>query len=200
MRLRWILMAALCAAVPAMAQTFNGEVALSYNWMRGNTPAGNCNCFALNGGGLEAAWNLTTRWALAAEAGAAQARGEDLTLSYYLAGGRFFVLPADKAHPKRPVPFAQLLLGGAHASGVLAGTTSKSSNDFAFRVGGGFDVPLGRSFALRPLQAEYLLTLFPNRVNGRQNILVLGSGFVYRFGKRDSDTEVKSQQMSTGHL
>ncbi len=76
----------------------------------------------------------------------------------------------------------QILLGGAHASGTLAGTPGHSSNAFAFRVGGGLDAPLKGALTLRVVQADYLLTLFPNQVNDRQNIVQLSAGLVYRFG------------------
>jgi hypothetical protein len=75
-----------------------------------------------------------------------------------------------------------LLLGGSHASGTLAGTAGQSSNAFAFRAGGGLDVPLNGVLTLRAFQADYLFTRFPNQVNDRQNIVQLGAGLVFRFG------------------
>lgn len=183
MRLRWMWMVSiLWLAVPSLAQSGGKELALTYDWMRGNAPVGGCGCFALNGGGASLAWQLHARIALAAEAGATRASGQDLTLATYMAGPRLRLLSPDRESRIRLAPFAQFLLGGAHASGALAGTAGHSSNAFAFRVGGGLDVPLHSALTLRAIQADYLLTRFPNQVNDRQNILQLGVGLVYRFG------------------
>jgi outer membrane immunogenic protein len=183
MRLRWMWMVSiLWLAVPSLAQSGGKELALTYDWMRGNAPVGKCDCFALNGGGASLAWQLHARVSLAAEAGATRASSQDLTLATYMAGPRLRLLSPDRERRTRLAPFAQFLLGGAHASGALAGTAGHSSNAFAFRVGGGLDVPLHSALTLRVIQADYLLTRFPNQVNDRQNILQLGVGLVYRFG------------------
>jgi len=183
MRLRWMwVVSILWLAVPSLAQSGGKELALTYDWMRGNAPVGKCDCFALNGGAASLVLRLSPRFALATEAGAARASGQDLTLVTYMAGPRFRLLSPEGESRRRLAPFAQLLLGGAHASGTLAGTPGHSSNAFAFRVGGGLDVPLNGALTLRAVQADYLLTLFPNQVNDRQNIVQLSTGLVYRFG------------------
>ena len=183
MRLRWMWMISiLWLAVPSFAQSTGKELALTYSWMRGNAPVGQCDCFALNGGGASLAWQMTPRIALAGDAGAARASSQDLTLATYMAGPRLRLLSPERENRVRLAPFMQILLGGAHASGTLAGTPGHSSNAFAFRVGGGLDAPLKGALTLRVVQADYLLTLFPNQVNDRQNIVQLSAGLVYRFG------------------
>jgi peptidoglycan-associated lipoprotein len=183
MRLRWIwLVSMLWLAVPSLAQSAGKELALTYAWMRGNAPVGGCGCFALNGGGASLAWPLNPRIALAAEVGATRASSQDLTLATYLAGPRLRLLSQERESRGRLAPFAQLLLGGSHASGALAGTAGHSSNAFALRAGGGLDVPLNGALTLRPIEADYLFTRFPNQVNDRQNIVQLDAGLVIRFG------------------
>ena len=109
------------------------------------------------------------------------AAGHSLTLLTYLAGPRFRYVPARG----RYVPFAEILVGGAHASGGLyaaSGSSSGSANAFAVSMDGGVDVALNPRFALRLVQADYLLTLLPNGVNSRQNNFNLTTGIVIRFG------------------
>jgi hypothetical protein len=102
-----------------------------------------------------------------------------------MAGPRFaFVRKSPGEQSRHPLtPFAQLLFGGAHASGPLAGTSSQSSNGFAFASGGGLDLGLNHRFAWRVFQAEYLLTRAPNGTHDRQNNFRFGSGIVIRLGQ-----------------
>ena len=98
------------------------------------------------------------------------------TLLTYLVGPRYRFVPARG----RFVPFGQILVGGAHASGGLY--SSGSANAFAASMGGGVDVALSPDIAVRAVQAEYLLTLLPNGVNSRQNNFNLTTGVVLHFG------------------
>jgi outer membrane protein OmpA-like peptidoglycan-associated protein len=92
----------------------------------------------------------------------------------------------------RVTPFAQVLFGGIHASEVtLSGCTGAactvlpSEDTFALTAGGGLDIRVRRHFAIRIIQAEYLLTKFENRTTGAsasQNDMRLSSGIVFRFG------------------
>ena len=189
MRSRWMwLSLVLVLVMPAAAQPPRGELSLSYSRMRANAPVGGCGCFSLNGGNAAATWNASPRLGLVGEFGATHASGillnyQDLTVVSYLFGPRLYLLSREKAERKRISPFAQVLLGGAHASGLLAGVNNDSSNSFAFKAGGGLDVAIRRRVALRAFQAEYFHTRFPNGVNDHQNILLLSAGVVFRFGK-----------------
>lgn len=92
----------------------------------------------------------------------------------------------------RITPFAQVLFGGIHASEVtLSDCTGAacillpSEDTFAMTAGGGLDVKVHRHFAIRVIQAEYLMTRFETRTTGdtaRQNDIRLSSGIVFRFG------------------
>jgi hypothetical protein len=79
----------------------------------------------------------------------------------------------------RVTPFAQVLLGAIWASDAIV---LGSKTAFAMTAGGGIDVTLSRHFAVRPLQAEYFLTKFPDGANDRQNNFRYGAGIVFRFG------------------
>ncbi len=94
---------------------------------------------------------------------------------------------------ERITPFAQVLFGGIHASQVTlssgctaAGCTPlPSENKFAMTAGGGLDIKVRQHFAIRIIQAEYLMTRFDNVTTGAaatQNDMRLSSGIVFRFG------------------
>ena len=85
--------------------------------------------------------------------------------------------------------FAQQLVGFGHAGGTLytlgfaPGTAAPGPvNGFAMATGGGLDLNLTRSLAIRAVQGEWLYTTFPNGASNRQNYLRLAFGAVLRFG------------------
>jgi hypothetical protein len=167
--------------------TAGGDVALAYHWVRSNTQPADCGCFDLNGGGISASWHFSEKWVAVAEVSGEHAdngpsTGNSLTLVSYLAGVRY-MLPQPWLHGTHsPQPFAQVLLGAAHAGGGIAGA-GDGTIAFASRLGGGIDVPLNVHFAIRVLQIDYDLTRFSNSTNNHQNNLLVGAGIVYRWGQ-----------------
>jgi outer membrane immunogenic protein len=161
------------------------DLGLNYNYVRSNVPAGGCGCFALNGGSGWVSFNFTRSLALVGEIASQHASnvsstGADLTLTSYLAGPRYTWV-----RPHRLTPFAQFLVGGAHAGGTLAPGSSGlpgSSSAFAMVAGGGLDIGLTRRIAVRAFEADYYLTRFDNGVNDHQNNLRIEAGVVIRFG------------------
>jgi hypothetical protein len=91
-------------------------------------------------------------------------------------------------------PFVETLFGGAH-SNVYGNVTkacalacqtvaSPSNNAFDFIIGGGIDVPVGHSFAIRPVQLDYVLTRFDSGFttsNHNQSNFRFQAGVVLRF-------------------
>ena len=78
-------------------------------------------------------------------------------------------------------PFAQVLFGGVWAAdGVTLGPVSA----FGLTAGGGIDLRVSRYFTVRPLQAEYLMTKFPDGASNRQNNFRYGAGIVLRLGRK----------------
>jgi outer membrane protein OmpA-like peptidoglycan-associated protein len=97
----------------------------------------------------------------------------------------------------RFTPFVQVLLGAASASqvtlsGCTVGCTPLAGDDaFAMTAGGGLDLKVSRRFAIRLIQAEYLMTRFPDAATNTENKLTqnnirLSAGIVFRFGSMGS--------------
>jgi peptidoglycan-associated lipoprotein len=192
----WLILAAV-SVVPAAAQTASAsaaepgpdkprpELALTYTYLHANAPPGGCECFSMNGGEASFAYPVSHSFSVVGEAGAVTAgnvdsTGLDLTLSHYLAGGRYSL-----RRFSRFTPFAQILIGVAHASGDLAPDQLHigSSTAFAMAAGGGLDLNLTHHVAVRLFQTDYLLTLLNNRVNDHQNNFRFSTGIVFHFGK-----------------
>jgi hypothetical protein len=93
-------------------------------------------------------------------------------------------------------PFVQVVLGGAHAAGIMAPGNFDipgSSNSFAMAAGSGIDLELSHRFELRMIQTEYYYTRFANEVNDHQNNLRVGSEIVVRFAT-DSRTRFNKEE------
>jgi outer membrane protein OmpA-like peptidoglycan-associated protein len=81
------------------------------------------------------------------------------------------------------VPFAEFLIGGAHAGPQLTGDQSQSA--FALAAGGGVDIVFSKHVAWRFFQADYLMTNFSGSSlggNARQDNFRVGTGIVLRLG------------------
>jgi len=160
------------------------DMGVDYNYVRTNAPPGGCGCITLRGGDGWVAFNFTHSIAIVGQVSGQHAAniegsGADLTWSSFLVGPRYSFTVT-----RRIVPFAQVLLGGAHATGSLAPDNigiAGSSNAFAMTAGGGLDIGLRRHLAIRAAQIDYFLTRFSNGVNDRQNNLRLSAGIVLRF-------------------
>jgi outer membrane protein OmpA-like peptidoglycan-associated protein len=106
------------------------------------------------------------------------------TVFTYLGGPRLSFRKFD-----RVTPFAQVLVGGIHASEESICKSCAPllpvENALALTAGGGLDVRIHRRFAIRIVQAEYLMTRFEDLNTGTkamQNDIRLSSGIVLRFG------------------
>ena len=132
---------------------------------------------AMNGGSASVALNANRWLGVVGDFGEYQATpgsGTGLTCETYTLGPRF-----SYRKQARLTPFAQVLLGGGHASAVSGGFTAK--NAFAIGAGGGADLAIDRAgqFALRP-QLDY----FDFRATGdNTNIVRLSVGLVFHIGK-----------------
>jgi outer membrane immunogenic protein len=180
-----LLLASACAVPLAHAQTsapYTWELGVGYQFVHTNAPPASCGCFSMNGGSASATRQFSTHFGIAAEFsgvanGNVDASGKSLTLLTYMAGPRYRILAADH----RLDPYAQVLVGGSHASGGIYG--SGATNAFAASIGGGVDLRLTPRVSWRLIDADYLLTLLPNGVNSRQNNTSLSTGILFRFGK-----------------
>lgn len=78
-------------------------------------------------------------------------------------------------------PFAQALLSAVWASDAIV---LGSKTAFGTAAGGGLDVTLSRHVVLRPIQAEYFLTKFPDGASNRQNNFRYSAGITSRIGRQ----------------
>ena len=84
---------------------------------------------------------------------------------------------------KRISLFGQTLIGEAHGLDSTFPSPAAAQSDanvFALQTGGGVDLAFSRHFAIRPLEANWLRTQFPNGASNIQNSLRFGSGLVFR--------------------
>jgi Outer membrane protein beta-barrel domain len=159
------------------------DVSGAYSYIRaGSADIG--GGFNLNGGSASLAYNFSDRFSLIGDFGAYRfgdlPSGLSSNLYSYLFGPRYTVR---RSH--RLVPFAQVLLGGARVT-ASSGSINAGENAFAASFGAGVDMPLHHQISLRLLQADYLLTRFPN-LNGNsatENHVRISAGIVFRFGSR----------------
>jgi outer membrane protein OmpA-like peptidoglycan-associated protein len=95
----------------------------------------------------------------------------------------------------RITPFVQALFGAIHAGQVSLDNCTFSctllpvGNTLALTAGGGLDIRVHHHFAIRIIQAEYMMTRFTDFSTGvpvMQNDVRLSSGIVFRFGGRSA--------------
>jgi opacity protein-like surface antigen len=187
--------ALLLSAAAAYGQKSGGsEVSFGYSYVRANAPPGECGCFNMNGVSGEFATGLGHGWSAVADLGVYRQHNIDGTGIPLWFGNYLFGPRLSYRHSPHWTPFAQFLVGGAHARSTMYGMTisslggtytgSGAANGFALSAGGGLDWNATPHVAVRVFQIEYLNTRLPNSVNDTQNNLRLTFGVVYRFGKK----------------
>lgn len=149
------------------------------------------------GAALEVAGQLPRGWAIVGRAYGGRATnnnsgGNGFDFQSFGVGPRYNFVPA---HSQNLRFFTDVLFGEAggwngNFGPVIYPTPNSgpeypsSAHSFSMTAGGGVDLTIARHIALRLLQANYLLTRFPNSVGSAQQNLQLGTGVVLRFGKR----------------
>jgi hypothetical protein len=180
----------MVAPLAAMAQQEypRAEVFGGYSYFRAN-PDG----FNLNGWNASVTGNLTNWFGLEADFsghyGSPKEFGftipmVDITSYTYMGGPRLAY------RTESVTPFAHFLIGAARAStGAFGASISDSS--LATVIGGGIDINLGRSIAVRAIQADYLMTrfktapqIFLSGFDERQNNFRLSVGIVIKLGNK----------------
>jgi opacity protein-like surface antigen len=181
------------------------ELFLGYSYLRAMPELASGNRLVyLNGGSTNVAFNLNRYLGLVGDFGGFNdtrllltGAGLNPSVNAQVVGGSVFSYFAGPRLSFRDhgrlTPFAQVLVGGMHASDItLSGCTSNctflpAENTFAMTAGGGLDLKVRRHLSIRIVQAEYLMTSFESRNTGgsaTQNDLRLSSGIVLRFGGR----------------
>lgn len=181
--------AAAAAAQSAMPHQGipKAEIAVDYSYMRANATPGECGCFSLNGGNVEAAVHVYRNFSVVADitgdhAGTTSISGQSLSLLSYTGGPRFSY-PLRHFQRTRITPFAQGLVGSVHGFDApfpnASGTLSNSENALAVLVGGGVDIDFKHGFAIRAVQVDYGLNHLPNNTNNSENVLRVTTGVVF---------------------
>lgn len=101
-------------------------------------------------------------------------RTQNLSAYHFLAGPRF----TRRTHG--PTVFAHALIGVANIREEFSGT----GTGFAMGFGGGVDIPVGKRWAYRLFQADYIPAKRAHGVNGWDHAFLLETGFVLTFGKK----------------
>ena len=172
-------MLSLTCVTAAAQDTPKAEAFFGYSYIRANPSTSGAPSFNLHGGSTSVALNPTSTFGVVGDfggyhVGTIDSTTVDSNVYTYLFGPRL-------SYRGRVTPYAQVLFGGAHATGSALGTGA-SRNAFAMAAGGGVDVNATDHVAIRLVQTEYLLTRFREtgpRVN--QNNLRLSTGVVFRF-------------------
>ncbi len=159
----------LCIALPVMAQDYpKAEVFGGYQYTRSEG-------INLNGWNASLAGNFNHWFGIAADfSGAYKSEsGVSLKVHSYTFG------PVVSARNIGGVtPFVHALFGGFHASAGFAGA-SASTSGFAMQLGGGVDAKVSQHFAVRLVQADWMMLRAEgetSKKNGR-----VSAGLVYRF-------------------
>lgn len=176
-----LLLGAMGAAPPLAAQDGPPKLELygGYDYVRYNaSPKINgvppSESFSANGASGQIVFNASKWVGLVAElSGYALAR-QGLNTTHQVS---YLFGPRINLRRGRFTPFTQVLLGGVWAED---GITLGSVNAFGMTAGGGLDVRVSKHFAIRPVQAEYFLTKFPDGSDNRQNNFRFSAGIVLR--------------------
>ena len=182
----WVSLLAVLSlsAVSAYAQESAPKVDVfaGYSYVQANPGVTGVDSFHLHGGNANVSYNITNWLGGVADFGG-YTNGDILnthtsgTFSTYLFGPR-----VSYRHYSRITPFGQVLFGAAHANAAAFGTAN-TQNAFAMTAAGGVDYKLLDHFAIRPFQAEYLITRFGEGTLGTrtQNNLRVSTGLLFRF-------------------
>jgi opacity protein-like surface antigen len=155
------------------------------------------NCKWMNGGGVGVQLLFSRHLAAAFDVTVTQAGNikplysltpgvsYDLQRTTYLTGLSYF--------PTRPSsrlrPSANVLMGGAYATGALspANTSGASAGAFALQTGAGLSIQLTDRLAITPVRVDYLLTTFDNPNQGTQGAVRWSAGATFRLRRRQTN-------------
>jgi outer membrane immunogenic protein len=190
-----VLGLAMAAAAGAVAQQSppregmpKADIAVEYSYMRANATPGQCGCFSLNGGSVEAALHVFRNFSVVADitgehAGTTSVPDQSLSLLSYVGGPRFSY-PLRRSQRTSVTPFVQGLVGAVRGFDAPfpngSGTLSSSATALAVLAGGGVDIAVSRRFALRAVEADYGLNHLPNNANNSEHLLRVSTGVVFR--------------------
>ena len=168
----------LCAFVAGATDNPQMETYLGYSFVRFNPASGQIPSFNANGGNGQFVYNIYKWLGAVGDVGAVNQGGIngiiDTTVVNFVAGPRI----ALHTH-SRFTPFGEVMFGGVYGTTsarvsalfpALARTPNfpvsarlnASEVVFAMMTGGGLDIKVSRSVAIRPIAADYYLTRVPD--------------------------------------
>lgn len=183
------------------------EVPVGYSFMRFN-PQYVINSFSLNGGGAGFAYYFNS--ILGFQANFAIYGSLNRTFAFPSGGTAclaactitaqanlltYHIGPIFKFRVRHLEPFAEAMLGGAHSNvyanllktcqlACPASPLSPHNDGYSYVVGGGLDIPLSKSIAVRPVQFDFVSTKFSNRFTNGPNAQYnfrYNAGIVFHF-------------------
>ncbi len=167
-----MLAAMMLMSLPMLAQeNYKAEIFGGYQYTR----VGGGDGANFNGWNAAATGNFNDWFGITGDVSGAykSESGAHLHLHNFLFGPTVSYNKASKVKP-----FAHALFGVSHANAGISGLASGSDNAFAMALGGGIDVGFGHNFAVRLIQADYLMTRFGSATQNNARISV---GLVARF-------------------
>jgi hypothetical protein len=202
----------LLSGTSAFAQegTQRWEVAGEYSYLRFNPTIPHLNNRSFNGGGGGVTFNLTRYFGIKGElmgygsttfginitSPIATPKGTIPVGNFNTQGNMFTYLfgPVVKIPTSRFTPFFELLFGGSNSNGyanlsraIVAGggtiSASGTQHPFTMAFGGGLDFHVNKTFSIRPLEIDYVLTRYTNPFTNtnNQNNFRYTAGVVFRF-------------------
>ncbi len=217
-RLILVIGALILCTLPVLAQDVpKAEIFMGFEYVRFNPVAnsyGNPN-FNMYGGGGSVMYNINKAVGLKAEFSGVGAGNMTICaqtgLNCVTRSGNFFNYlfgPQFTIRKERVAPFVHLLFGGAYSNVYgniqTAGTIPTTQlvadfgkNAFSLAAGGGLDVKVSKSVAVRVFEFDYLMTRFSGRalnptgtgtfapleINNQSNIRLL-AGLVFHIGQK----------------
>jgi hypothetical protein len=170
------------------------EVTANYSYLRFNPENSNIIApFSLNGGGISGVYFFNSMIGIKAEFEGYGSTTRNLKESGQPVSANLFtynVGPEFKFRTAHFEPFVDAMFGGAHSNAfvnVCNATEcigSPSNNAFDFIIGGGIDIPVTKSIAIRPIELDFVLTRFGNAFtnsNNNQSNLRYQAGVQFRF-------------------
>ena len=174
--------------VNAQEQTAKLEAYGGYYFARVNVNANvqgvpPSSTFNANGGGGQLEYNANHSLGMV---GDLAGYGVTTTTNGALEAGAYTYMFGPRANLRRGkvTPFAQALFGGVLGTHGIGRPGYESH--FAMTTGGGLDFKVSQFISLRPVQAEYFMTKFPDGLSNRQNNFRFGTGIVIRLAKKAS--------------
>jgi hypothetical protein len=195
-KLRVVVGAILLLEVAAWAQEFpRAQVGFDYSYLRYSPSQFGVQGHSLDGGGGSLTFNFNQYLGIAmdlqgynsTQAGFILPRSVNFPrgITGNVQGNLFTYLFGPQVTIRSPKvhPFFHGLFGGAHSNlygnafssfcrgvaGACSFSTTPANNAFAMAIGGGIDIPIGKTVLIRPAGVDYLLTRFSNPFEGKQN-------------------------------